>query len=487
MVLGNPPAELKVITPFVQRAKELTKIYPLISYYCLLQAANDGIKANVKTKECHNYLKELFDELELRKQNLSTEGSINSEENMTKAKLQITNLALNSFKKADDEDRSGNATKKTARTFHASSTFFEVLQCFGDLDEEIEKKIKYAKWKAADIMKAIREGRTPTPGSPSNGKNELNDDDLPTSSNEGINLNNNNMNGNMNDLNNNFGNMNINNNSNNYNTGGMQNNDPTTYNMSSMQNNDPTNYNMGGMQNNNLTNYNLPQVPKPQFNNDNDELNSLMNEMSPTNPSMNNNYNNNYPNNMNNYNQNYNNNNNSPMYSSNQQNNGYPNNNNNNAPMLPPRPQGGFDESMFPSTPTNGPGSNSNFSSIDSMNSMNNINNMNNMGSNYNNNKQSQSPYNNHNSSNNNIPNLPTVPKNTFKEDPFASSNSIDDDSYSDDEVDYPYDPAVLMDAQKHSRFAISALQYDDVQTAIKNLKIALSLLEPYQNIQGHK
>jgi len=34
MVLGNPPAELKVITPFVQRAKELTKIYPLISYYC---------------------------------------------------------------------------------------------------------------------------------------------------------------------------------------------------------------------------------------------------------------------------------------------------------------------------------------------------------------------------------------------------------------------------------------------------------------------
>jgi len=46
-----------------------------------------------------------------RKQNLSTEGSINSEENMTKAKLQITNLALNSFKKADDEDRSGNATK----------------------------------------------------------------------------------------------------------------------------------------------------------------------------------------------------------------------------------------------------------------------------------------------------------------------------------------------------------------------------------------
>jgi len=97
------------------------------------------------------------------------------------------------------------------------------------------------------------------------------------------------------------------------------------------------------------------------------------------------------------------------------------------------------------------------------------------------------SPYNRNSNSNNNsgsnTPVLPTVPKNTFKEDPFASSNSLEEDSYSDDEADYPYDPAVLMDAQKHSRFAVSALQYDDVPTAIKELKIALKILEPYQNI----
>ncbi|ORX77108.1 DUF605-domain-containing protein [Anaeromyces robustus] len=494
MVLGNPPPELKVITPFVQRAKELTNIYPLISYYCLLQAANDGIKENVKTKECHNYLKELFDELELRKKNLSTEGSINSEENMAKAKLQITNLALNSFKKADDEDRSGNATKKTARTFHASSTFFEVLQCFGDLDEDIEKKIKYAKWKAADIMKAIREGRTPVPGSPGGNKKDNLEDELPSSSNEGINLNDNMPeNQNINTMNDNFGRMNIN--DNNYN------------NMSS----DPTEYNS-------------PQQTRPSYppygpgNNDNDELNNLMNEMSPTSPSMQNNYQNNMNNmnnynqnnmnNMNNYNQNnmnnmnnYNQNNMNNMnnYNQNDMNNmnnynqnynngapalpprqqmsaGGPNyNNNNGAPMLPPRQQGGFDDSMFPSTPTNKPDSNySSNSNLGSTGSMNNSGN--------------QSPYNTNSNGNNNSLNLPTVPKNTFKEDPFANSNSLDEDSYSDDEIDYPYDPAVLMDAQKHSRFAISALQYDDVQTAIKNLRIALNLLEPYQNIQqkGH-
>lgn len=31
---------------------------------------------------------------------------------------------------------------------------------------QIEAKIKYSKWKAADIMKALREGRVPTPGPP---------------------------------------------------------------------------------------------------------------------------------------------------------------------------------------------------------------------------------------------------------------------------------------------------------------------------------
>jgi len=403
--------------------------------------------------------------LELRKKNLSNEGNINSEENKEKAKLQIKNLALNSFKKADDEDRSGNATKKTARTFHASSTFFEVLQCFGDLDEDIEKKIKYAKWKAADIMKAIREGRAPVPGSPVTPKKEFEDDELPTGSGDGLNLINPDMNENgnpnINSMNDNFGRMNI---------------------------NDPTNYNMGGMPND-PTNYNSPQAPQapnPQFNqnNNDDELNNLMNEMSPTGGmNMNNNNNYNYPNNqnnMNNYNQNnYNNNGGAPMLPPRQQNgNGAPGV----PPMLPPRIQqppsqgGGYDESLFPSTPTNIPGGSHNF------------NNNNNMGntSPYGGNSGNTSPYskNNPNINHQNIPTLPTVPKNNFKEDPFASTNTLDEDSYSDDEVDYPYDPAVLMDAQKHSRFAISALQYDDVQTAIKNLRIALNLLEPYQNIQ---
>lgn len=45
----------------------------------------------------------------------------------------------------------------------------------------------------------------------------------------------------------------------------------------------------------------------------------------------------------------------------------------------------------------------------------------------------------------------------------------------------YAYDPKVLSNAQKHARFAISAIQYDDIENAVENLKTALRYLEPYQ------
>jgi vacuolar protein sorting-associated protein VTA1 len=58
-------------------------------------------------------------------------------------------------------------TRKTAKTFLAASIFLEVLKVFGDaVGEGVEEKIRYAKWKAADYMKAFREGRAPVPGPP---------------------------------------------------------------------------------------------------------------------------------------------------------------------------------------------------------------------------------------------------------------------------------------------------------------------------------
>eukprot|EP00968_Pinguiococcus_pyrenoidosus_P026372 scaffold7074_cov256-Pinguiococcus_pyrenoidosus.AAC.12 len=52
------------------------------------------------------------------------------------------------------------------KRFNAVATFIEVLKQFGELDEGLASKMKYCKFKALDIIKAIREGRRPTPGNP---------------------------------------------------------------------------------------------------------------------------------------------------------------------------------------------------------------------------------------------------------------------------------------------------------------------------------
>lgn len=79
-------------------------------------------------------------------------------------------------------------SRLTAKKFLAAANFLEILTVFGDTTPEVrpfpfasvlrrskltrrrralpqnKDKIKYSKWKAADIAKAFREGRTPVPG-----------------------------------------------------------------------------------------------------------------------------------------------------------------------------------------------------------------------------------------------------------------------------------------------------------------------------------
>jgi hypothetical protein len=42
------------------------------------------------------------------------------------------------------------------------------------------------------------------------------------------------------------------------------------------------------------------------------------------------------------------------------------------------------------------------------------------------------------------------------------------------------YDPKVISNCEKHARHAISALQFDDIESAADNLRLALKLLQPY-------
>lgn len=100
---------------------------------------------------------------------LSTNDAATSDE---AGSAYIENFALKVFLQADNEDRAGKANKATARKFLAASNFLELLSIFSggnvavSQSEDIAGKIKYAKWKAAEIGKAIKEGRKPDPGPP---------------------------------------------------------------------------------------------------------------------------------------------------------------------------------------------------------------------------------------------------------------------------------------------------------------------------------
>ena len=166
MPLSIPP-ELKKITPFVRRAEELDrdKVNPesrLVAYYCRQYAVHVGIPL-AKSPEGKQCLGTLLGDLETEKVAMS---------NFTRdeSKFLCRTFSDKIFDKADLEDRMGEATKTTARTFYASATFYEMLQQFYEEDEESEeweeekKRTVYAKWKATDILKAIREGREPAPG-----------------------------------------------------------------------------------------------------------------------------------------------------------------------------------------------------------------------------------------------------------------------------------------------------------------------------------
>lgn len=165
MPLAIPP-ELKKITQFVRRAEELDrdKTSPesrLVAYYCRQYAVHAGIPLASSSPASKQCLSGLLAQLEKEKPAM---------DNFTRdeAAFLCRKFATAVFDRADEEDRNGLASKNTAKNFYAAASFLQVLEQFeeegSDQALEDKEKVIYAKWKATEILKAIKEGRTPTPG-----------------------------------------------------------------------------------------------------------------------------------------------------------------------------------------------------------------------------------------------------------------------------------------------------------------------------------
>jgi vacuolar protein sorting-associated protein VTA1 len=165
MPLAIPP-ELKKISPFVRRAEELDrdKTSPesrLVAYYCRQYAVHEGIplaSSSVAAKTCLGHLL-----AQLEKEKLAMDNFTRDE-----AAFLCRKFAMGIFDKADQDDRAGASSKNTAKAFYAAASFLQILEQFelegSDEDTEDRKRIIYAKWKATEILKALKEGRAPVPG-----------------------------------------------------------------------------------------------------------------------------------------------------------------------------------------------------------------------------------------------------------------------------------------------------------------------------------
>ncbi|KAG6405303.1 hypothetical protein SASPL_132890 [Salvia splendens] len=174
MAAENEPA--KLLLPYLQRADELQKHEHLVAYYCRLYAMERGLRIpqSDRTKMTNSVLISLMNQLEKDKKSLQLGPDDH---------LHVEGFSLNVFSKADKQDRAGRADLNTAKTFYAASIFFEILNQFGELQPDLEQKQKYAAWKAADIRKALKEGRKPIPGPPG-GETDLS---VPSSTYNGVN------------------------------------------------------------------------------------------------------------------------------------------------------------------------------------------------------------------------------------------------------------------------------------------------------------
>ncbi|ORZ11655.1 Vta1 like-domain-containing protein [Lobosporangium transversale] len=138
MSAANVPEGLKSITPYLQRAAQLQGREPIVSYYANYYAAKLAIP-----KAGQDASNRAFKQ----RKEIGENEAISSD---LVGYAHIENFALKIFSRADDEDRAGQGSQKTAKNFVAAANFLELLKVFGDIDSE-----------AAEIVKALRDGRTP--------------------------------------------------------------------------------------------------------------------------------------------------------------------------------------------------------------------------------------------------------------------------------------------------------------------------------------
>ena len=150
-------ADVKALTPFLQRADEMSRADPKVAYYCRMYAVEEGMRATERSSELSKLLGELLAQLE------ATKAAAQLAETREEDELYLENFALKLFAKADKADRAGARDARTAKLFYVSSVFIEILNQFGPVEQDVGEKQRYAAWRGAELSGCARDGRVPPP------------------------------------------------------------------------------------------------------------------------------------------------------------------------------------------------------------------------------------------------------------------------------------------------------------------------------------
>ncbi|KAL8741141.1 MAG: hypothetical protein Q9190_006224 [Brigantiaea leucoxantha] len=153
------------ISRFAQRAAQVEKAKPVIAYWCNYWIVNQLISKglHIADDECTLYTTKLMDKLEKTKIDYAEESSIVDD---LAGQAYVEQFGLKIFQRAENAMRANKVSRQTADTFSASAAFLELNQIWGPLDPELSAKIKFAKFHALRIAKAIRAGEDPNLSNP---------------------------------------------------------------------------------------------------------------------------------------------------------------------------------------------------------------------------------------------------------------------------------------------------------------------------------
>ncbi|KAI9648153.1 hypothetical protein NHQ30_002785 [Ciborinia camelliae] len=161
------PQKLKTadLTRFMVKAAQLENAKPVISYWCEFWIVNQILAKGLHNGDAETlqYTTTLMDKLERIKSENPDNDAIMDE---TAGQAYVEQFGMEIFSRADRAVEANKVTKQTADTFQAAATFLELLNIWSPPDAETQAKIKYAKWNAVRIVRALKEGKDPNESNP---------------------------------------------------------------------------------------------------------------------------------------------------------------------------------------------------------------------------------------------------------------------------------------------------------------------------------